>query len=532
MLAPSKLPGGCCWAYLLAATFFNSTLVHAQGSAGSSSSSSVKHAARAGQNVSRPFEQRCGCSDGRQFSIGASLFGKNSARVLITGFRPQSVVIPTGELAQCTDVLVVGQIVRLFNSQDGRPFLRRQNLKRGVIRNICDTRIHFVEAKKSYDFFADDGSGLTLNEDDTDQMSGPDDPSETADAESQQSPEQTDDDLTGRDLLQLMPAKGIAEEIEDPSHSTFDDGDLKEGAYFVCVSRSKALVVRDDDSQRASTAPSAHNAEQEVNVPAGTLGRIEKRAGFRSESLWVVEVLPDSAPQPFWRSLAALPRAYSGPREPALPRKVILASSQMAEINEFMDRFRVEWTRYGEPPDTSAAPEHHDTTRLQTIYGRPALPLDENLATAQRSRMFEAIQKAWLGQRLVWRNPENISLRGTLVLEESTSDHAHSDAVPDLTRSQCFVGLDKLGDAQRRADGGPPAQALFVNAVDVKVFRPKEGSQVSPDYYAIDLELLLGADRSARQVPLICRFPSASIDLALVDMAKRILANRFEVHRE
>src|SRR5215467_8694411 len=28
----------------------------------------------------------CGCADGRYFAIGASMFGKNSARVVITGF--------------------------------------------------------------------------------------------------------------------------------------------------------------------------------------------------------------------------------------------------------------------------------------------------------------------------------------------------------------------------------------------------------------------------------------------------------------
>jgi len=73
-----------------------------------------------------------------------------------------------------------------------------------------------------------------------------------------------------------------------------------------------------------------------VTVVAGTFGRIEKQSGFRSEPLWIVEVLPGSAPQPFWRSLISIPRMYAGPREPMLPRKVVLASSRVVEINHLL----------------------------------------------------------------------------------------------------------------------------------------------------------------------------------------------------
>jgi hypothetical protein len=72
----------------------------------------------------------------------------------------------------------------------------------------------------------------------------------------------------------------------------------------------------------------------------------------------------------------------------------------------------------------------------------------------------------------------------------------------------------------------------LVTGADVRVFRPKDWLQVPPSYYAIDLELLLRPNFSLKQVPLVCRFPLASIDLALVDMAQGILSTRFEIHRE
>ena len=60
---------------------------------------------------------------------------------------------------------------------------------------------------------------------------------------------------------------------------------------------------------------------------------IEESAWFRSEPLWVVEILPDSAPLPFLRSLISFPRGFGGPREPALSREVILASSDIVEVS-------------------------------------------------------------------------------------------------------------------------------------------------------------------------------------------------------
>ena len=464
-----------------------------------------------------PQARSCGCPDGRQFATGASLFGKNSARVLVTGFRPQPPASASaGELAQCTDLLVLGQVIRLLTTADGRPFLKRDSLKRGVIHNICDTKIHFVAAKKSYDFFRDDGTALTLTGNDAEPASTSVDANSTTGPVPEGSPEvELDENLTGRDLLQLIPASGFGESL--PDHSGFDEEDLKEGAYLVCTRRSRAPLAGD------AVSP-------EVSVLAGTFGKIEKRSGFRSEPLWVVEVLPDSAPQPFWRSLISFPRMLAGPREPILPKKVVLASSRMMEVNHLLDRSGVEWTRFGNLSDETRDREDHSKYRLPEIYAPPELPLEENVATAQASRIFAAIRKTTPGLRLIPKNPETLSRRGTLVLEERPADNRRGNAVPDLLRRQCFLGLDAIGNSPSSTADASTLE-LMVTGADIKVFRPSEYSQVPPSYYAIDLELKLRPNFSAKQVPLVCRFPSASIDLALLDMAERILSSKFEIHR-
>jgi hypothetical protein len=465
-----------------------------------------------------PHVQGCGCPDGRRFQAGASLFGKNSARVVVTGFRPQLPAgVLAGELTQCTDLLVLGQVIRLFNTPDGRPFLKRESIRRGTIHNICDTKIHFVEAKKSYDFFADDGGALTLTGNEPGPAPMPDDsaPEESSEVE-------LNENLTGKDLLQLIPQKGSGESPDDPDRAVFDAEDLKEGAYLICTRGSKALL--------ADNAGTRNSGSQEVNVAAGTFGRIEKRAGFRSDPRWIVEVLPDSAPQPFWRSLMSIPRMYAGPREPTLPRKVILASSRVMEINHVLDRSRVEWTRFGDVSEQTGNREQAFTERLAEIYAPRELPLEENVAAAQTSQIFAAIRKTTIGVRLVPKDPEIFSRLGTLVLEERTSDGQGPNAVPDLLRRQCFLGRYETGHSQ---DLGAKrsTRELSVSGADVKVFRPKDYSQVPPSYYAIDLELQLQPNFSAKEMPLVCRFPSASIDLALLDMAERILSSQFEIRR-
>jgi hypothetical protein len=423
--------------------------------------------------------------------------------------------------------LVLGQVVDLARSEDGRPFLKRRNLKRGIIHNICETRIHFVKANKTYDFFADDGSALTLREDE---------PSSLPVAENEPSQIAVDEvelDLTGRDLLELSRRRVLrGSSPERPEDATFDSTDLKEGAYFICRRRSKAALVGNSGLQRVNASPvTARASKQDIIVPAGTLGRIEKSAGFRSEPLWLVEILPDSAPLPFLRSLFSFPRSLGWLHEPANPVQVILAASDVIEINDFLDRSRTEWTRLAGASEARTTLEQ-DTVRLPMLYTRPVLPLDENLTTAERRGVFAAVQKATRGLCLVFRNPKAAAQHRTLLLEEAAPRSVDGNAVADVWRRQCFVGMDRLGDSLDRSGENARTPALFVTGADIKVFRPKDRSQVPADYYAIDLELQLRPNFSPTQLPAVCRFPLVSIDLTLIDMAEEILSTAFEVHKE
>jgi hypothetical protein len=458
----------------------------------------------------KPLEDVCGCPDGRQFAVGASMYGKSSARVLITGLLPNPPRGARGELRRCTDVLVLGQAVRLLTASDGRPYLKRESLKRGTIRNVCRTGIHFITAQKSYDFFKDDGSAVTLTDQDVSR------PSEPNPAHIAEPPEVGfSEDLTGKDLLQLLPRVGSSRDAR-PGDSPFDENDFKEGAYFIVRRRSKAAVVTD---QRAAVANSTGvSLPKDVSVYAGTLGRIEKRAGTRSEPLWVVELLPDSAPRPFRRSLMHPMRETR-----ALMSNVVLASSQIAEINDFFDRYGVEWTRFGEADTPRTGPDP-GTIRLPQIYARPKLSLDENLATAYETGSLDSIQASALGLVLVPKDPQMLARRDTLVLDESLGSSRGSIA-PNLLRQQCFLGLDRL------ASSGQQPSELSVTRVDVKTFQLRNSAQVPPGYYAIDLQLLLQPNFSSGQVPLVCRFPSGPIDAGLVDVAERILSSRFEIRR-
>lgn len=496
-----------------ALTVLNALLVYGQATPGSQSKPSKS---------SLPQKKACGCPDGRRFSIGASVFGKNSSRVLITGLRPEPPSNTSAtKLTQCTDLLVVGQIIRLLNTPEGRPFLQRENLKRGIIHDICDTKIQFVEAKKSYDFFAEDGDAVTLTENDV-QPQAPNN-SEEAEFAKDKSAEESDD-LTGQDLLRLAP-KQFGRLFNDPSDFAFDEDDLKEGAYLVCRKRLKATLAHDGNLRTASVSR-AQSGDDEISLRAATVGRIDKSAGVRPEPLWIVDVLPDSAPKPFWQSLLSLPRTFREPNEVVLPKKVILGSSQVLEINHFLDQAGIQSTRFR----SAAIRDDHDTSRLPELFATPELSLEENIEAAQQSRVFAAIRNAAIGLRLIFKDQEAAARRGTLILEERISEGTPRTAVPDLLRRQCFLGLDKLNKLQEQPSQSA-ASVFVVTGVDVKVFQPKADLQVPPTYYAIDLELTLRPDFATTNVPLVCRFPSAPINLALVDMAERILFSSFEVQR-
>jgi hypothetical protein len=417
----------------------------------------------------------------------------------------------------------------LARSADNRPFLQRQSLKRGIIHDVCGTNIRFTPAKKTYDFFADDGDALTLRE----EQLAPLPVEEEAHSGITADEVDVEEDLTGKDLLEVSRRKALwGSSGERPENGAFDSTVLKEGAYFICRRRSKATLVSNGGLQRTSPhASSSPAVKQDVNLPAGTLGRIEKSAGFRSEPLWLVEILPDSAPPPFLRSVISVPRSLGGPREPAYPVEAILAASDLIEINEFFDRSRTEWTRLGEASETGVAAEQ-GTARLPVLYSRPVLPLAENLTMAERGGVLAAVQKATRGLRLVFRNPSTIAQRRTLLLDGAAPRSVDGNPLADLRRPQCFLGIDRLADTFVRSNESAARPALFVTGADIKVFRPKNSLQVPQDYYAIDLELQLRLNFSPKQIPLVCRFPQVSIDLTLIDMAREILSTAFEIHKE
>ena len=459
-------------------------------------------------------QRACNCPDGRRFAIGASMFGKNSARILITGFHSEpSLSAGHNDPPHCSDLLVLGQIVQLVQAPDGRPFLKRDNLKRGTISRICDTQITFIEPKESYDFFADDGSALTLTDSAGPQAAASAEPIENKPVEDAEESE----DLTGQDLLQLLPERNA---ISDLRRTPFDEQDLKEGAYIIIRKRSKAAVAESDDG---SAPHVSQNRPHEVTIPAGTLGRIEKRAGFQSEALWTAELLPDSAPRPFWSSL--LLAAKTLVKQQAVAGKVVLPSSQIVEINHFFDQYGVDWTYFGTATGEAASEQSAGTTRLPEIYSPSPLPLEKNVAEAQKFHVTEEIEKAAVGMRLVLKDRELVAKRGTLVLDEAGASGA--ETAPDLFRRQCFVGFERLKDSQ--SEESIRAQTLRITDADVKIFQPKDAEQVPTDFYAIDLQFILQPDSGAGRIPLVCRFPLASIDLELVDAATHILSSKFEI---
>jgi hypothetical protein len=463
----------------------------------------------------------CGCPDGRRFALGASMFGRSSARVLITGFRSEAAAnVRAGAVPRCSDLAVLGQVVELLQASDGRPFLKRDSLKRGTISSICDTQISFFEPKKSYDFFADDGSAVTLTDD-----GGPpvdsQPPVKATDPESEKGAEADENvDLTGQDLIRLLPAKAPA---NDPGNSPFDEQDLKEGAYFIVSKRCKAPTQNDG----GSVSSTSQNRALEVTVPAGTLGRIEKQAGFRSEPTWVVELFPDSAPQPFWRSLLQKTRSFAGQR--AVAGKVVLPSSHMVEINHFFDQYGVDWTYFGDQTDGNRRAQEAGTTHLPLLYSPAPPSLEENVAEAQKVHAAEAMEKATLGLRLVPKDRGILAKRTMLVLDESAGSGA--GATPDLLHRQCFVGLGAL-KGERHAPNEAEKAGLRVVDADVKVFQPKNSQVVPADFYAIDLQFMLQPDSGTSKIPVVCRFPLAPIDTALVDSAARILSRQFEIEAQ
>jgi hypothetical protein len=459
------------------------------------------------------FEQSgsaCACPDGRQFSTGSSLFGKNSARVVITGFRRDLVQAAEQQgLPPCKDLMVVGQAVRL-EVMGNHPFLRRENRKRGTIADICHTKIQFAEPKKSYDFFKDDGSAVTLSDMEGAQAPPPEEAS-AASSVAHDSDDRGMDDLTGRDLIRMIPRE---QQAEDPGSASFDVDDLKEGAYFIVRRQLKAAPAVDDTTLAHSGV--APDEDRELIVRAGSLGRIEKPAGFRNEALWLVEVLPHSAPVPFSSYLLSLPSAFRKHRPPQ--KKFVLASSDIVEINHFFDKYSLEWTRFGDDSDHARKRESAGTTVLPDLYSASQPALDENLENARNAGIENEIREAAMRLTLSLKDPKPVGAPGVLVLDE---DGGPGTAAPHFFHKQCFVG-----DFHVAKTSGSPV--FRVTDANLAIFQPTDSPQVPADYYAIDLRLQVKSD-SGRSMPIVCRFPSAAIEETLLSGAERILSTVFSV---
>jgi len=465
----------------------------------------------AGQTDSEQAHPNCSCPDGRQFSIGSSLFGKNSARIIITGFHRD--LVKPGQ-PPCKDLTVVGQAVRL-EVLTGHPFLRREDRKRGTIADICQTKIQFAQPSKSYDFFKDDGTAVTLSDIEAAQTvpengtgAKPDTPEAMGD--------QRRDDLTGKDLIRMLPEQ---EPAEDPGSAGFDVDDLKEGAYFIVRRQIKAEPAV-DDLAGSSVGPAA-NSQRELTIWAGSLGRIEKRAGFRDGPLWLVEVLPHSAPLPFSAYLRALPSTFRK-HQPA-QKKFVLASDDIVEINHFFDKYSLEWTRFGDESDDARKREFAGTTVLPGIYSEPRPTLDETLQNAKEAALDKDLRQAAMRLTFTLKDPQPAATAGPGVLVLDDEDEPGT-ATPHYFHKQCFVG-EYQGP---KAPGSPGSPVFRVTDADVAIFQPERSPQVPNDYFAVDVRLQLRSD-GGRSMPVVCRFPSAAIEESLLDSSKQILSKIFSV---
>lgn len=462
-----------------------------------------KLAAQADSEQSRP---SCSCPDGRRFSIGSSLFGKSSARVVITGFRRDAA---QPGLSSCKDLTVVGQTVRL-QVLAGHPFVRRENRKMGTISEICQTQIQFAQPSKSYDFFKDDGSAVTLSDIELAQM--PAEKGAGAQPDPAASPgDRPNADLTGKDLIRMLPDEELR---EDPGSTGFDVNDLKEGAYCIVRRQVKAPPAVEDTGAGRVALPA--NPERELTVWAGSLGRIEKRAGFRDGPLWVVDVLPHSAPMPFSAYLRSLPSAFR--KHQPLQRKFILTSDDIVEINHFFDKYSLEWTRFGDDSEDVRKREFAGTTILPGIYSAPQTNLDETLQKAKEMDLDGDIRKAAMRLAFILKDPKSLTRAGVLVLDDENGPGA---AAPHYFHQQCFVGGYEGPNAGR-------SPVFRVSDADVAIFQPYRSPQIPKDYFAVDVRLKLKSD-GAPSLPVVCRFPSAAIDESLLDSAQRILSPVFSI---
>jgi hypothetical protein len=447
--------------------------------------------------------RECTCSDGRQFAIGQSLFGKNSARVVISDFTGN--YLQAARLPACRDLILVGQVIRR-KEVAGHSYLKRETVKRGTIPDICETQIQFTARNKSYDFFTEDGTAITLND-----LDEPEEPGTGNDATA---PPVNDDpepaDLRGKDLIRLIARKAPE---SDPSESPFSADELKEGAYVVVVRRIRARPAVDDDAVAdVSMAP----VSRAVNIPSGSLCRIQKGAGLRSGPMWQVELLPYSGKASLWETLLSVPGNIRGRN--LNPNRFILAGKDILEINRFLDKHGTEWTAFGDESAEARERDELGTTILPDLYRPDPLFLDDNLDAARESDAFQAMRAAARALTFVSKPVSGPRSSELLVLEETPNSDASRQASPNLFQQQCFVDF--------RAVSSP--RLFRVVDFDVRIFQPGNSTQVSQDYYAVDLAFQLNSGAGA-DIPALCRFPLAAIAPKLLDRSIRMLSNQFEI---
>jgi len=446
----------------------------------------------------------CTCADGRSFRVGASVFGNGSARILITGFKTPtpSDSPPPRAPSECRYLAVVAQTIRT-DQASGRVYLKREVSKRGILYNVCQTGIHFVEIPDRHDVFSGDLIPITPA------AEGAADDSVSADKNGNGD---KDGDLAGLDLIRMIKP---TEQSQSPKDGAFDERDIKEGALVIVSHRAVALRFMDPAS--APVLQPSGGPRSEIRLAAGTPAKLVQRGGTHSSGLWIVELLSDPT-RPFWL-LFPMPRR-------AAPGRVLLSESQFTEANRYLDRLGAEITK---PGDSIEAPHDDAVYRLAiNAYAPRHVPLEENLNAAIDDEAEKHIVKS--AERLTVRPRPGVALSAedTMTIEESGLG-TRDQPLPDLIRRQCFVRRTPIGTlhaAGAQQAGQPGYRATHA---EVRIFRPVSGGMAPSDYYAVDLALEFQDDTDRLKIEAICRFPWTRIDVDIVRSASQILSNKFVV---
>jgi hypothetical protein len=220
--------------------------------------------------------------------------------------------------------------------------------------------------------------------------------------------------------------------------------------------------------------------------------------------------------------MRTLPTAFR--KHQPIQKKFVLASSDIIEINHFLDKYSLEWTRFGNESREARRREFAGTTRLPEIYSTGQVSLDDNLEKARKAGIEDAVHGAALRLMLSFKDQKQARGRGLWVLDE---ENRQGTAMPHYFHNQCFVGADEA-TPPTRAPAGSASPTFRVTDADLAIFQPRDSAQVPKDYYAVDLRLRLRTD-SGESMPIVCRFPSTAIDVTLLEGAKHILSSAFSI---